>query len=298
MRKSYEEQEAVMPMLLIAGDYQVIGAQPDGDSLRFYPRNPKHWDLLPGSHRVRTNAKGGAQTRLEGIDALETHYPVQGFGIVHQPLTFGRQAAQEALDWLGFTDVVRKPNETVTAAKPQQIPGYILSRTADKYGRCVAFIFKGKAPADSGTLIRFTVADLHKSLNYHLLDLGLAYPTYYTKLYPDIRQEMTKAVQAARECKGLWTDDVTNSGFVFNDPKTVFDTAVILPKLFRRLMDYLAINDGDNSLGGFKAYLAPLNDRMFILSTGHSTGFDFVVEVQGQNLKLTRPPEDLVFIEG
>jgi endonuclease YncB( thermonuclease family) len=288
-----------MPMLLIEGDYRPLHTEPDGDSLRFYPRDPSQWKLLPGPHQVRPNTKGGAQMRFDGIDALETHYPTSGgFGIVHQPLTFGHKAAQEVLHWLGFTHVVRAADETVTAVQPQQIPGYILSRTADKYGRCVAFIFKGKAPAASGTFIHFGIAELHKSLNYHLLNLGLAYPTYYTKLYPDIRTEMTKAVHAARQGKGLWPADVTNAGFVLQGAQTVFETAVILPKLFRRLMDYLAINDDDDSLAGFLPYLAARDDRMFILSTGHSTGFDFVVEVTGQNLKLTRPPEDLVFVEG
>ena len=289
-----------MPMLLIEGEYRPLNTEPDGDSLRFYPNDPSQWTLLPGPHRVRPNTHGGAQMRFDGIDALETHYPTHGggFGTVHQPLKFGHEAAQEVLHWLGFTHIVRDADERVTAIQPQQVPGYILSRSADKYGRCVAFIFKGHAPAASGTQIRFGVAELHKSLNYHLLQQGLAYPTYYSKLYPDIRNEMTKAVQTARQSKGLWHDDVTNSGFVFQNAQTIFDTAVILPKLFRRLMDYLAINDGSTSLAGFVPYLAARDDRMFILSTGHSTGFDFIVKVTGQKLELTNPPEDLVFIEG
>ncbi|WP_258002615.1 hypothetical protein [Fischerella thermalis] len=40
-----------------------------------------------------------------------------------------------------------------------------------------------------------------------------------------------------------------------------------------------------------------MDDRLIILTEGHVTGFDFVVEVDGQNLKLNYQPEDLVFIE-
>ena len=29
-----------MPMLLIKGTYKIVGASPDGDSVRFYPDNP------------------------------------------------------------------------------------------------------------------------------------------------------------------------------------------------------------------------------------------------------------------
>jgi hypothetical protein len=72
---------------------------------------------------------------------------------------------------------------------------------------------------------------------------------------------------------------------------------VILPKLFRRLVDYFALNDDDPSLAGFPDYLAQRNDRVFILTTGHYTGFDYVVEVEKQVVRLTTAPENLVFQE-
>ena len=78
---------------------------------------------------------------------------------------------------------------------------------------------------------------------------------------------------------------------------TLTDDAVILPKLFRRLVDYLTLNDDDPALAGFPAYLAQRQDQVFILSTGHYTGFDYVVEVKKQVVRLTVAPEDLVFQE-
>jgi hypothetical protein len=286
-------------MLLLEGEIRPIGAQPDGDSVRFYPNDPSEWDSLPGPHRVRTNSHGGAQLRLDAIDALETHYPSQGghLGTVHQPLQLARAAATEALDWLGFTGVVRSANETVTAATPQAVQAYLLSRTADRNGRCVAFLFRGAPPAPSGTSVQFTTDQAQDSLNYHLLERGLAYPTYYTKLYPDVRETLTAVVQRARPDTGLWPEDVTTTGVTVDALDTLFDRAVILPKLFRRLVDYLALGDGDLSLGGFSRFLAAKDDRMFIISTGHATGFDYVVAVDGQQVRLTRPPEDLVFVE-
>jgi hypothetical protein len=289
-----------MPMLLIEGNYRVLNSQPDGDSIRFYPLNPDHWQLLPGNHRVEPNQAGGAQARFDGIDSLETHYPTSGggFGTVNQPLQHGHAAASEALDWLGFTNVVRRADETVTASTPEFVPGYLITRTADRNGRCVAFLFRGAAPVASGSEIFLDVPLLEQSLNFHLLQLGLAYPTYYTKLFPDLRDAMTVAAQTARQNSlALWAEDVTTSGFTFLGPETIFEDVVILPKLFRRLMDYLALNDGSSSLAGFKGYLEARDDRLIILSTGHVTGFDFVVDVNGQQLLLNRPPEDLVFME-
>jgi hypothetical protein len=63
-----------MPMTLIEGHYEIVGAAPDGDSVKFYPAKKSDWEVVPdGSSAVRTNLRGGAQLRLDGIDALETH---------------------------------------------------------------------------------------------------------------------------------------------------------------------------------------------------------------------------------
>ena len=54
----------------------------------------------------------------------------------------------------------------------------------------------------------------------------------------------------------------------------------------------------DHLVAGFPAFLDQAADRFFILSTGHSTtGLDEVVEVTGNNLRMTHPIEDLVFDE-
>ncbi|MGY4652914.1 hypothetical protein ACVWWN_006710 [Mycobacterium sp. URHB0021] len=48
-----------------------------------------------------------------------------------------------------------------------------------------------------------------------------------------------------------------------------------MPKLFRRLVDYLHL--GDESMAGFPAFLDQAADKFFILSTGHSTnGLDAI----------------------
>jgi hypothetical protein len=78
---------------------------------------------------------------------------------------------------------------------------------------------------------------------------------------------------------------------------TLTDTAVILPKLFRRLTDYLHLNGDDPSLAGFKAFLAQQEDALWVISSGEKTNLDALVDVTGQTVTLTRPPEDLVFEE-
>ncbi|OKH16197.1 nuclease [Fischerella major NIES-592] len=287
-----------MPMTLIKGNYRVVKAAPDGDSVRFYPDNPENWKKLPT--RIHTNHSGGAQLRLDSIDALETHYHarVGSLGTQHQPLEYAHVAASELLKFLGFKNITRNSNEVVTKAEPEQVPGFILTRFADAYGRSVAFAFKGESEADDGSNVFFDKSLVRKSANYHLISKGLVYPTFYSKLYPDIRRQLTIAAEKSRQDqKGLWQVDQTNTGFVLETLETITDKIVMLPKLFRRLLSYLAINDGSVSLEGFSDYLKSMDDRLIILREGHVTGFDFVVEVDGQNLKLNYQPEDLVFIE-
>jgi endonuclease YncB( thermonuclease family) len=289
-----------MSMLLIEGTFRVLNAAPDGDSIRFYPRNEGQWALVPGGHNVRTNKSEGAQLRLDGIDALETHYTPKGgaLGTLRQPADLSDEASKALLDFLGFSDVHRGARETVTSGKPPQVNGYIMTRFADTYGRPVAFVFKGNHPGKSGAMVHLGLDDLRNSANYHLLKTGMAYPTYYTKLFHDIRKEMTAAVKGAREAKyGVWAKDVSESGLSIDALADLAQSAYVMPKLFRRLSDYLALNDGSADLGGFSNYLAQLDDRLYIISDAQKTGFDFVVKVDGRKVNLTKKPEDLIFDE-
>lgn len=287
-----------MTLTLIAGHYKILKASPDGDSIRFYPNDLQV--LKATTQKARPNYAGGVQLRLDGIDALETHYQPKfsSLGKLHQPLPLAHQAANELLNFLGFDRVERSKSEIVTAAVPEEIPGFILTKFADTYGRCIAFAFAGALPQPDGSELYLDKALLKKSVNYHLLKKGLVYPTFYSKLYPDLRSEMTLAVQEARRAKqGLWSKDVTTSGFVLQELETLLDEVVIMPKLFRRLVSYLAVNDGSLSLAGFKDYLDSTSDRVIILPDGHITGFDYAVEVNGQQLKLNYFPEQFVFLE-
>lgn len=289
-----------MPMLLIKGSYHLIGGRSDGDTVHFQPDKKEEWNLVPGPHKVERNGSGKAKLRLDAIDTLETHYSRDGNPEVHQPWLHGRAARDALTDWLGFTTVDRLPDETVTAATPTTRPGWILTRGAARDKRCIALVGKGTPPGTSGTQIRVDEALLRTTFNHHILKEGLAYPTYYTNLFPDLRDELTAAVRRAREeNKGLWSDDDTMDGATVTGIDSLQDDVVILPKLFRRLVDYLYLGDPDNAdLTGFPAFLDQAADKFWIISTSHpTTGLDEVVEVIDSKVRMTHPPEDLVFVE-
>jgi endonuclease YncB( thermonuclease family) len=287
-----------MPLILIQGKYKVLSTAPDGDSIRFYANNPELWKKL--STKVSPNNFGGVQLRLDAVDALETHFSPRGgsLGVQRQPQKYGDEAASELLTYLGFKDITRGRGEKITSVTPEEVPGFILTRFADTYGRAIAFVFKGEATQEDGGEVFLDKLLLKQSANYNLINGGLAYPTFYSKLYPDIRKELKKAGEKARkELKGLWSEDKTNTGFKLESLETITSDVVILPKLFRRLLGYLAINDDSVALDGFSAYLDSLDDKIIILPDGHVTGFDYVIKVTGQKIQMTQQPEDIVFIE-
>jgi endonuclease YncB( thermonuclease family) len=288
-------------MTLVKGHYRIVGASPDGDSVRFYPQDPEVWQVagIP----VRPNSTGGVQLRLDAIDALETHYtPPNGRSLWRQPTDLGDGAASALLDLLGFADVTRDDRGYVTTATPEYTPGYVLTRFADKYGRAVATAFAGgrRGRAGDGSSIYLDTDELHRSVNYQLLAAGWVYPTFYSKLYVDLREDLAAAAVAVRAAsRGVWGDDVTMTGFRLQSRAQLTDDLVILPKLFRRLAEYLALDEtGKVSLAGFPAFLAAHDDRLFTVPAGQATGLDTLVSRRGQTLHLTNPPEQIVFLEG
>ncbi|MBD2893044.1 hypothetical protein amrb99_19650 [Actinomadura sp. RB99] len=287
-----------MSLYLIKGQYRIVHSQPDGDSVHFFPSTA---DAFTRLHlNVRLGASGAAQLRLDAIDALETHYTPPGHGghTMHQPLELAHAAGARLLELIGFSGVVRD-GEVVTGATPDATPGYILTRFGDKYGRPVAFAFAGDTDRPDLEPVFTDPALLKTSVNHRLLADGLVYPTFYSKLYPDLRATLTEAADAARAAKtGVWASDATTGGATLHAQDDLSERLVILPKLFRRLAEYYALTPGDASLAGFKAYMATLNDRLYVISDAHATGFDTVIEVTGDTVRLTKPITDLIFIEG
>lgn len=126
------------------------------------------------------------------------------------------------------------------------------------------------------------------------------YLTFYSKLYVDLRQQLAATAVAARTGHaGVWVRDATLDGFRFASRTQLAEDLVILPKLFRRLAEYLTLDEsGKVSLAAFPAFLAAHHDRLFTVPAGQATSFDTLVERRGQRLRLTLAPEQIVFLEG
>ena len=100
---------------------------------------------------------------------------------------------------MGFSNVVRGQDETVTSSTPDTVAGYIFTRAADLYGRCIALVGRGDAPHDDGSSVFVDVDVLRTTANHHLITQGVVYPTYYRALFPDLRNELTAVAKQARD---------------------------------------------------------------------------------------------------
>src|SRR5262249_3896337 len=111
--------------------------------------------------------------------------------------------------------------------------------------------------------------------------------------------ELTNVCTEARSQKlGVFAGDATQTGVTIESLATITDQAIILPKLFRRLAEYLEHGRPSVDLGGFRDFLDQQLDRLWIVPSGTAPGFSTVVEVTGQTVRLTQLPENLVFQEG
>jgi len=278
-----------MSFTLIKGTFHVTGYSPDGDSIRFKATDSKLWKRLSGP-AVQANARGHAQLRIEAIDALETHY--MGFS---QPLGAARTAGRHLLSFLGIDDVQWDESQSIVVKAKDGSEGYILARSTESNRRPVAFVFAGRSDEKDGEQINLDRSILKNSLNYRLLARGLAYPMYYNGLFSDLRSPLSRAVANARAGGlGLWPIDKTNKGFSVSSLKAITEDVAIMPKLFRRIISYMG--EG-GKIEGFKEQLQKGCEPLVRISEVHFTRFDAIVEMKGEKVRLSEPPENLIFMD-
>ena len=271
-----------MPFTLIQGTFKPDTGRPDGDTVRFAPDDSMLVFLLNQRGRPPkiNRSNGTISLRYESIDAMEKS--------ARTPES--SDATDKNLELLGITSAVRETR------------GYILSNQLGPHGRPISFIFTGE-PEDGetdGDSIFLTAERMKASLNYQLIENGNAYPLFYDTLFFDLRQEITNAVQTARAAKkGIWKDDASTDGVTWGGASSLDTLPPLFPKLWRRLEGYTQdrdFRDDSETLDEFINYLdSKRSERVLIISEGRFTGFDDVVEVSGNTIKLLFQPEDLVF---
>lgn len=290
-----------MTYRLVQGTFQLIhhadgettGFSPDGDSIRFHPNKRKNLYNLP-VRRARFHDGGTVQLRFDAIDALEIHY--DGF---HQNQLLACAARDRVLDVLGFEEVAYTDDgETVVRARPESVPGYILTNKVDRNRRVLCYVFAGKPHEPDGTQLTLETDLLNRSLNALLLTEGLAYPAYYSSLQRNERHHLTHlANRAMKERRGIWPlDPSLGDGAIVNHAKDL-SHLVLWPKLFRRLSDFCRKNHPN--LTQFPKWLRRRkrqNNALEIISESRVRQLDEIVETTQNSIRMIYLPQDLVVV--
>lgn len=297
-----------MSYTLIKGTFHIFypenprsGPEPDGDTIKFKPDNRQLIEKLPRPNMpAKFNLDGITTIRLEGIDALETHFSVEGDEF-HQQMDFALESRDSFLNEMGFGEIRYFADRKfkVQSVENHPVRGYILSNGIDTYGRTIAFVYTGEHAAADGSGI-FVLPDmLNASINAYMLANGFAYAAFYLTLPAELRDHLREIVVAARNADvGLWPNaTVTISQSAVISGLAQLQELVIWPKLFRRLAAYF--QSGFNDLSMLQTWLRedPINrdDRLLLLNRELGNMHDLII-VKGDTLRLAYEPEDVVIV--
>jgi len=282
------------PFLVLRGQLHILGYSPDGDSLRFEADDSSLWQS-----RVRLNGDDRAQLRIEGIDTPESHYLGE-----HQPEGPTNKATRALLRHVGFQNVRWSEGHKKVTHPKNPLDAVILTRGPDKYGRPISFLFKPEdIPFVSGHEVELTTELLALSANQAMLQNGWAYPTFYENMPPQIRSAMMMVAREARQARrGSQYHDRSMTGVDVSSKSVITDDVMIMPKLFRRLINYMRSSAYDGTLNGFLEYLAkPKNvDPLYVVGDDgvlREHDLDDLLTVSANVLTLNTLPERLVFQE-
>jgi len=299
-----------MPYTLIKGNFYIHyadiprnGPEPDGDTLKFLPDNRQLIENLPRANRpARFNQRNITTIRFEGIDALETHFSIDGQEY-HQALNLALQARDTLLEEAGFGNVAFFDDENarykVREVENHPVRGYLFSNGLDTYGRTIAFCFTGDHANMDGSQLFVEPQHLETSLNAIMLRQGQAYPAFYLSLPALLRNYLREIATGARNTPiGLWQYATVTTAQSANiaGPEQLQDL-VIWPKLFRRLAAYF--EEGHSSLAGFDTWLRAdprdRDDRVLLPNMELGNMHDLVA-INGNNINMTYRPADVVIV--
>jgi endonuclease YncB( thermonuclease family) len=271
---------------VLAGTFHVKGFQPDGDSIRFQANKPENWDFFAwGSEAEKNNKK--KQLRIESIDAMETHY--EGY---HQPRPFALAALESLLELLNINSVTYSLSVTQIVDADDGKAGYIASAATDRFGRPVSYVFPKSAKLTDGAIMDSETLPIEKSINFLLAREGLVYPTFYTTTDRIFAEKIRAVIARARKTKrGLWSIDRTPD-FMLWDVRTIQEDVLLMPKLFRRLVNFF---DRYADFGKLEEYMAKQRDNLVLWDGTKKRSLADLMTISGRRLRMKTPIEDILF---
>ena len=216
----------------ITGHFSVPLKSPDGDSIHFISDEP-----LPP--HLKTHQDDSLSLRLIAIDAPETHYAPRGASVsLRQPTEWPLNATKALLQFCGYSNIILNGNQRIVecATPPQR--GFALLLQPDKYGRLLAWVFRGEFPFTRTPPKNLPPSWIEHSANGQLLKKGFVYPYFTEAIHSEQIQTCQELVrEAQKKSLGIWSEDASQR-FDFKDPHSLMQSNLIWPLLFRRLMTW------------------------------------------------------------
>lgn len=210
--------------IAVRGEYTIERTEPDGDTVRFRPVDAAMLkEYVSGAVFEKD---GSIRLRFMGIDApeMDSH----GF---RQPLA--PEARDFMLTCLGFAGVEFDKQGRVTSTHAARPASILVLPFLDVQGRPLCLVFDGQAgtwPNDQPVPVE--EVPLEESVNFKLLQKGLAYPAIYDVVQPQVRELLRDAANEARRAGGgVWKTDSTAS-FRLRERRDI-EEQLVHPALFR-----------------------------------------------------------------
>ncbi|MGH7358909.1 MAG: hypothetical protein ACREJR_08850, partial [Candidatus Rokuibacteriota bacterium] len=92
---------------------------------------------------------------------------------------------------------------------------------------------------------------------------------------------------------GLWAQDRTRTGLYVSTRDKLARDAVVFPKLFRRLAEYLKVS---TSMIGFLPWLEATKEQVLDLTTSGFTHLDDLLDRSGRTISMKVDPEKIVVV--
>jgi hypothetical protein len=177
------------------------------------------------------------------------------------------------------------------------IRGYLLANGIEANGRVLALLYTGEPGTPDREPVFVDETRLEASVNAQLIREGLAYAELYSTMPLNLIHRMRQLVTNARDAKaGFWpTEDVTTTAGVTFTNLADLSTAVMFPKLYRRLVKYF--KEGHTDLAAFDTWVRadPNRDDQLLLPTGELGNLHDLYTVDPGGITLAELPENVTF---
>jgi hypothetical protein len=267
-------------------------------AVRLVPDTPRLLDGLRGAWRLRRSTEDGSVAlRLDGV-ALPELGEADG---LRQP--YAVRAHEELLARCGLDADLYGGGDAAPGEPAEDgggVPAAALADRADRAGRLVAVVLVGGDLPPDGEHVRAEPALLGGSVNAAVLRAGTAYAHLHEASPPAVRDALREAARFAREAAGgLWRLDRSNE-FTLTGPGslTVPLGQLVLPKLFRRCVGLLRDPHGGGLTLPEWLRRDPRRDDLVLERRAVAPlPLSELVEHDGETVRLTASPLDLVYVE-